>query len=208
MVRIVTEDETSGLLVAEAQNALPGDTRAFNELVRRHRGHVVANCRHLSGSEEQAEDLAQEVFVIVYRRLESFEGRSRFRTWLQRVKINHCLSWLRRRRSEPHLDVDDPKVQTIEALAVPAAAAEKLEALSERERIHAILESLPDNLRTALVLCDVDELPYDEVARTLGIGLSAAKMRVKRGREMFREAWNRAERRDTAHVDRPRLRKV
>ncbi|NNE44273.1 MAG: RNA polymerase sigma factor [Gemmatimonadetes bacterium] len=183
-------DPSSEELARLAGTAIRGDTRAFTQLVERHRDHVVANCRYLSGSETQAEDLAQEVFVKVYRNVHKFEGRSRFRTWLQRVKINHCLSWIRRQRDEVHLDIDDPAVSAIpdRALSTPA---DKLERMSEQDRIRRTLASLPDNLRVALTLCDVDELSYAEIAESLDISLSAVKMRVKRAREAFRKEWAR-----------------
>ena len=83
-------------LVAQALKAHPGDLRAFDELVRRHQSRVQTNCRYLSGNEEDALDLAQEVLVKAYFNLKGFEARAGFGTWVNRIKVNHCLNHLRR----------------------------------------------------------------------------------------------------------------
>src|SRR5262245_33543527 len=85
-------------LVAEVRAAPEGDTHAFDELVHRYQGRVLANCRHMTRASNDAEDLAQEVFVKAYFAMARFEGRSTFKTWLIQVKSNHCLNYLRRQR--------------------------------------------------------------------------------------------------------------
>ena len=96
-------DRDDDELIRGALSAPPGDTRAFDELVRRHQGHIRANCRFIVEDPESSQDLAQEVFVKAYFGLASFEGRSSFRTWLRRIKVNQCLSFLEspRSRTEP-----------------------------------------------------------------------------------------------------------
>lgn len=79
-------------LVELALSAREGDTRAFEELVKRYQGRILADCRYLSRDGSQSEDLAQEVFVKAYFALGQFEGRASFRHWLQRIKVNHCLN--------------------------------------------------------------------------------------------------------------------
>jgi RNA polymerase sigma-70 factor (ECF subfamily) len=82
-------------LLEKARSAPEGDYSAFEQLVRRHQEKVRANCRYLTRDPGYAEDLAQEVFVKVFFGMRRFEGRSSFRTWLHRIKINHCLNYLR-----------------------------------------------------------------------------------------------------------------
>jgi RNA polymerase sigma-70 factor (ECF subfamily) len=183
-------EESTERLVEKVRSSVLGDTRAFRTLVLRHKDHVLANCRFLSGSEDEAEDLAQEVFLKVYTGLAGFEGRSRFRTWLHRLKVNHCLSWLRKRRREPHLDIDDPKVRDeLPPDTDTCIRAEDRFAL--QERIREILDRMPENLRVPLVMCDVDGMSYEGIASMLNISLSATKMRIKRARELFRTSWER-----------------
>ncbi len=180
-------------LVSAAKSAPDGDMKAFNELVRIHRGRVLANCRFISRSPNDAEDLAQEVFVKAYFALPRFEGRSTFKTWIQRIKINHCLNFLDKRRGKEWLNVEDPSLMHHEALQFESRAERLTIAMSERARIERILDELNETLRVPLVLRDSDGCSYQEIAEQLGISLSAVKMRIKRAREQFRELWEQQE---------------
>lgn len=118
--------------------------------------------------------------------LPNFEGRSSFRHWLQRIKVNQCLNHLKKRSGKGDLSIDEENLVGHQQLQVPAEAITNLEADARRQHIDAILNSMPATLRLPLVMCDMDELSYDEIAVSLGIGLSAVKMRIKRAREQFR----------------------
>ncbi len=158
----------------------------------RHRGRVLANCRYLTRAAEDSEDLAQEVFLKAFFALERFEGRSTFKTWLQRIKINHCLNYLDKQKKRRVVDVEDPVVSARDELRVEPRAEKRVEAISDRERIAFVLDSLAETLRVPLVLRDADGDSYQEIADRLGIGLSAVKMRIKRAREEFRSRWLQA----------------
>src|ERR1700733_5050845 len=82
-------------LLQEARKAPDGDLRAFEKLVLRYQRRVVANCRYITRDQNNAEDLAQEVLLKAFSGLSSFEGRSSFAGWLQRIKVNHCLDHLK-----------------------------------------------------------------------------------------------------------------
>ena len=176
-------------LVEGARHAAEGDTRAFEELVRRHQRQVLANCRHMTRASNDAEDLAQEVFVKAFFALERFEGRSSFKTWLMHVKVNHCLNYLRRQNGVSYVELDD-KDEHPPALREDPTALVELERRDDRARITAVLDALSDAVRIPLVLREVDGMAYEEIAETLGIGLSAVKMRIKRGREQFRRLFD------------------
>jgi len=120
-------------LVEQIQQAPEGDLRAFEALVERHKERVVANCRYLSRSADDAEDLAQEVFVKVFFGLARFQGRSAFRTWLQRVKVNHVLNHLRKREGKRFVEIEDAQAEDPESMSVPATAERAAEALDERD---------------------------------------------------------------------------
>lgn len=174
-------------LVFACLAAPEGDTRAFNEIVRRYEALVRANCRYLTRSEDDSWDLAQEVLVKAYQGLHRFQGRAAFRTWLWRIKSNHCLNYLDRwrvRRREQSVPVHDPVLsERPSKRPSPATIAERSDLASH---VHAVLDSLDDEQRIPLVLRDLDGLSYPEIAETLDIGLSAAKMRVSRARDEFR----------------------
>ena len=174
------------MLLDEALRAPDGDLRAFEQLVVRHQRRILADCRSLTRDPAHSEDLAQEVFVKAYFGLRKFEGRSSFRHWLQRIKVHHCLNHIKREQRRTSVAIDEES-EGYEELRVEPVADRRVERLQDRERIAQILEALPTTLRVPLVMRDMDELSYEEIARALNIGLSAAKMRVKRGRERFRE---------------------
>ena len=173
-------------LVQEALDAPDGDMRAFEQLVNEYRGQVLANCLHITRDEVNAEDLAQEVFVKAFFALRSFERRSSFRGWLQRIKVHHCLNHMRKQKGKTHFAIDNESVEGHPQFAIAARSTSVLETLSEGDHIATTLDRIPDTLRIPLVLCDVDEMSYEEIAADLGISLSAVKMRIKRAREEFR----------------------
>ena len=154
--------------------------------MRRHQGHVVANCRVITRSSADAEDLAQDVFIKAFFGLRRFEGRSQFKTWLQRIKVNHCLNHLRKTRGAVLVDMEEPGLEAHPAMHRQSTVHESLQSGLDRERIVRALDGMSDTLRIPLMLRDGDGLSYEEIATELGIGLSAVKMRIKRGREEFR----------------------
>jgi RNA polymerase sigma-70 factor (ECF subfamily) len=181
-----SEDE---VLVRKAREALEGDLRPFEQLVLRYERRMVANCRYITHDPNEAEDLAQEVMVKAFYGLRSFEGRSTFRHWLQRIKVNHCLNHLKKQEGRSYIGVEEPEAGGFDQLRVQATAEHQAEVIGERELIARILNSMTETLRIPLVLCDMDELSYEEVAKVLGISLSAVKMRIKRAREDFRSRY-------------------
>ena len=180
-------DDPDGPLVDRARRAPRGDTRAFDELVARHRGRVVANCRYLTSGGD-AEDLAQEVLVKAYFSLKKYEQRSKFSTWLYRIKVNHCLN---HRRSERR-HAGDVAIDDAPADAPPLTVAPEADAALDREadvaRVRAAVAGLNDTLRLPLVMRELDEMSYDEIATALGLSLSAVKMRILRARQELRDA--------------------
>ena len=193
------QDEELLLKVREARD---GDLRAFEQLVHQYQRRIVADCRHIIRDENNAEDLAQEVFVKAYFGLRRFEGRSSFRHWLQRIKVNHCLTYLKKQRGQTLVSLEADDTEGNAAMGNHATADSQADAMGDRQLISEILDSMSATLRIPLILCDVDELSYEEIASALGISLSAVKMRIKRAREEFRSRYRAhtepAERRRTA----------
>lgn len=173
-------------LVDRSLSAPDGDLRSFDELVRRHRSTLVANCRYLTGSSIDSQDLAQEVFVKAYFGLSAFEGRSRFLTWIRKIKVNHCLSFLEKWKGRSFVDVADPAVEAREEMRVPHHSERTDAAARDLRLIREVLDQMSETLRVPLIMRDLDKLSYQEIADALCIGLSAVKMRIKRAREDFR----------------------
>ena len=179
-------DDRDEELLQAARNALEGDLRAFEQLIALYQKRILADCAYLTRDDANSEDLAQEVFVKAYFGLRAFEGRSSFRHWLQRIKVNHCLNHIKKKASRSEVTLDDTGSEDFNELRVEPEVSRRLESAGDRERIDAILESLPAKLRIPLIMRDMDELTYEEIAGSLNVGLSAVKMRVKRAREQFR----------------------
>jgi len=176
-------------LLRQALSAADGDLRAFELLVQQHQKRIVADCRYMTRDESSAEDLAQEVFVKAFFGLRGFEGRSTFRHWLQRIKVHHCLNHLKKQEGIRRISLDDDIAVQSEQFRVEPSAHKEFEALDDRQRIASVLESLPSTLRIPLIMRDMDELSYEEIASELELGLSAVKMRIKRAREEFRRRY-------------------
>lgn len=183
------QEDRDAALLREARNAPEGDLRAFEQLIRQYQKRILADCRYMTRDETIAEDLAQEVFVKAFFGLGRFEGRSTFRHWLQRIKVHHCLNYLKKQEGKTGVAIDEGVAEEFGELQVPPTADRNLESMSQRQFIASILDSMPATLRIPLIMRDMDEFSYEEVASSLRIGLSAAKMRIKRAREEFRRRY-------------------
>jgi RNA polymerase sigma-70 factor (ECF subfamily) len=178
-------------LSREARKAPVGDLRAFEQLILRHQRRVVANCRYITRDPNNAEDLAQEVLVKAFFELRRFDGASSFAAWLQGIKIKHCLAHLKKQAGRSYVGIEEPDVEEFDQLKVQVTAENLARTISDKQLISAVLDSMSSTLRIPLLLRDMDKLSYEEVARLLGISLSATKMRIKRAREEFRERYQK-----------------
>jgi RNA polymerase sigma-70 factor, ECF subfamily len=182
-----TDDGDDLTLVARAQG---GDRRAMDTLLRRHADRIHAICRRITGNEADAADATQEAMIAIVRGLAKFDGRSAFGTWAYRVASNASLDELRRRRRRPVAasGSDDERTtpDRIEATIDPGAHA-RIDAVAEHEALDAALRRLPEEFRVPLVLRDVGDLDYAEIAETLGVPLGTVKSRIARGRAALAE---------------------
>lgn len=156
-----------------------GEDDAFTELVRRHQRRVYALCLRVLGDADAAADVAQETFVSVLRKLDGFRGDAAFTTWLHRVTVNACYDELRRARRRPMLHVaPDDGLDREPGPPVPDPADE----VAGTRDTAAALTAVPEEFRIALVLADVEDLPYERIAQVLDVPVGTVKSRVHRGR--------------------------
>lgn len=157
-----------------------GEPDALHQTYERHGERVQRLCRRLLGRAADAEDAAQDVFVRLLERARSFDGRARFSTWLHRLTVNTCLHRIERerlRRGPPlPADGDEPA----DARASPLDAAARAEA---GERLERLLGRLTAEHRAVLVLRELEQLSYREIALTLGIPEGTVMSRLSRARE-------------------------
>jgi RNA polymerase sigma-70 factor (ECF subfamily) len=170
-----------------------GDRAAFAALVEKYKQPVMNFVYRSLRDETEAEDLAQNVFLQVYKSRARYERTAKFSTWLFTIARNLCLNELRRRSRHPaesieeaHAEHDDQPRQQYEDKAL-LAAPEKLLHGELAQKIEEALAALPENQRTAILLCRQDELSYEEIAEVLDCSLSATKSLIHRGRETLKE---------------------
>lgn len=162
--------------------AAGGSREAFDDLVRRHQGAIVGLARVMTAGRGDAEDLAQEVFVRAWKSLRSFRGDSTFRTWLHRVAINVVRTSQSRQgrmmRMFTAAREDRPD---------PPSEAEPVDAtLARRQVIDRALASLPEDLRLAVTLRDLQGLDYREIAALLDLPLGTVESRIFRARQRLK----------------------
>jgi RNA polymerase sigma-70 factor (ECF subfamily) len=161
------------------RRTVAGDRAAFPELVRRHERRMFAVAVRMLGREEDALDATQDAFLTVYRKLEQFRGESAFSTWMHRITVNACYDVLRKRARQPmlHLATDDDREYE------PGPPVEDhAEAVAGGLDVQRALEQLPPDFRAVLVLADVQDLSYEEVADVLEIPIGTVRSRLHRGR--------------------------
>lgn len=155
-----------------------GDAEAFRALFERHARAMIAFCRHFVHDADRAEELAQDVFLKLYRAAGRYRPDARFKTFLYRIAANHCLNELRRgdaRRRGP----DDPEA----VASLPSGGAtpqQEVEARALESAVGTLLARLPETQRAAFVLCRFEGLSYQEIADVLGTTVPSVKSLVHR----------------------------
>jgi RNA polymerase sigma-70 factor, ECF subfamily len=176
-------------LVAAAAN---GDRAAVEALLRSHYDLVHQLCHRMCADRGDAEDATQEALIAIARGLSGFDGRARITTWMYRVATNACLDQLRRRARRPALLApanDDAGQDRLQLLAADGAAPEHAAVLSElRVRLRAALDELPEEFRVAVVLRDLLDLDYAEIAAVLELPVGTVRSRISRGRSRLASA--------------------
>ena len=163
-------------MVAAAQG---GDRFALDQLLRRHYDRIHAVCRRVAGSTRDADDACQEALIKIVRNLPRFDGRSSFGTWAYRIATNAALDELRKRERRPALHAVDEEHRPE---VVDPRADGFAERFPDRLVLDDALDQLPEDLRVAVVLRDVADLDYAEIAETLDVPIGTVKSRISRGR--------------------------
>ena len=170
-----------------------GEERAFEELVRRYGGRLLAVARRFLPVEEDARDAVQDAFLSAFRALDGFHGDARLSTWLHRIVVNACLMKLRTRRRKPEQSIEDllPRFEENGHLTKPASPwrSDVLHEAERRELRALILEKIqprPDGYRDVLMLRDIEDLDTEETARLMELSPGAVKTRLHRARLALR----------------------
>lgn len=169
------------------KQASRGDAAAFEQLMRAHEGRMYAVALRMCGNREDALDCVQEAMLRVYRAMDGFKGQSSFATWIYRITMNTCLDELRRRKVRQASSLD----ALLDAGWSPADEEDTPEnhsiASEQRRTLERAIADLPEDMRAAIVLRDVQGFSYDEIATMLTANVGTIKSRISRGREKLRE---------------------
>ena len=169
------------------QRAAQGDAEAFNALLGAHERRMYAVALRMCGNPEDAQDCLQEAMLRVWRAISGFKAQSSFATWVYRITMNTCLDELRRRKARtstsldamlengfsPSDEYDTPEHHSLQA--------------EQRRMLEKAIAGLPEDMRAAIVLRDIQGYAYDEIADILGTNVGTIKSRISRGREQLRK---------------------
>jgi len=169
---------------------LEGDEEAFGRLVVKYQNKIHNLCFRVVGDQHEAEDMAQEVFMTAHKALKDFRGDSLFSTWIYRVAVNHCknrIKFLGRRKYYQNLSMDQPQELgdgevTIEMEDDSPDPEDMMESQQVQDLVQAAIETLDPDHRTVIVLRDIQELSYEEIAEIVGIRVGTVKSRIHRAR--------------------------
>ena len=171
----MSQQDSEAQLIREATE---GNMGAFSQLVRLHRARVVRTAYGVVGSFEEAEDVAQDVFVKVWNSLAEYRVRGAFASWLYRITVNTAIDALRKRRVESPLEdwQADSRAQPEDEVLSQASS----------ERVKLAVSNLPPNARAALILREYEQLSYKEIAEALQIPIGTVMSRLNYARQLLK----------------------
>jgi RNA polymerase sigma-70 factor (ECF subfamily) len=165
--------------------ALEGDLPAFEKLVARYQNKLIGYSARMLGDQDEAEDVAQEVFIKAYRSLDSFRGDAQFSTWIYRIATNLCIDRIRARKRRPQqaysldepMDKDEDKGGR-EIADLSAEPTREVERDELRRRVREVMNEMPEKMRTILIMCDMQGMAYEEIAKVLDCPIGTVKSRL------------------------------
>jgi RNA polymerase sigma-70 factor (ECF subfamily) len=168
------------------------DATTFERAYEKYAGNILNLAWRMTGNEDTARDLTQDIFVKVYEKLDTFEARSNIYTWIYRIAINHIYNYLKKERRHRWVDLLDKTVHEAlsDADADPAISAapeppadRRLEVAERADVVWRAVTALPPKFRVPIVLYHYEGMSYKEVAEAAGLSLSAVEARIHRGRK-------------------------
>ena len=171
------------------------DERAFRELMETYGDRVYNLTYRMLGNAQEAEDLAQEVFITIFKSIDSFRGDSKFSTWLYRITANHCknrIKYLARRHDRAQAEFDEriDRNQAAAAVTAPKQSVRpdtRLEGLELEQTLQSCIAQLEEDQRVLIVLRDIEELSYEEICQITGLAEGTVKSRLHRSRLALRK---------------------
>jgi RNA polymerase sigma-70 factor (ECF subfamily) len=169
---------------ALAQRAAQGDMQAFEELFRQHRRLVYGLSLRMTQDVAEAEDITQEVFVLLFRKIGGFRGEANFTTWLHRLTVNQVLMRFRKTKSRREDALEDDELRPHESVRPSSPRASQL---IDRITLESAIAKLPPGYRAAFILHDIEGYEHEEVARILGCAVGTSKSQLHKARTKLRK---------------------
>lgn len=169
-----------------------GDLGAFEELVNLYQDRVYSHCCYLAGNPEDAQDLAQDVFIQAFKGIRSFRQDADFGTWLHRIAVNLWINLCRRNKKIITFSIDEPMYtqeseMIRELAAIQESPLEKVERTEFNEMVQRALHVILPEFRIVLILREIEGYNYDQIASLLGCSLGTVKSRINRGRKALKK---------------------
>jgi len=161
-----------------------GDESAFREIVEQFQDDVIGLCYRYLGNQVDAEEVAQEVFIRLYQSRDSYEPKGKLSTFLYRITVNQSLNTIRNKKRRKWFLLD--QAQSNPSLSDPDDPESALESREQEAAIRKVVDTLPKNQRTTLILRRYQELTYEEIAEVMGYSVSAVEARLYRARQTLR----------------------
>lgn len=177
-------DKSDADQIAKARG---GDRAAFDSLVLRYQDRLYGTLVRLTGSSDDALDVAQEAFVQAYIKLDTFRGKSAFYTWLYRIAFNLAMSHARKRRPLTIMDSSDDTKRSLEPAGSDASPSEHLESVERVEAVQAAIGELAAEHRQVVVLRELEGCDYERIAEILEIPIGTVRSRLFRARAQLRD---------------------
>ena len=172
------------LLLRRAQD---GDPEAFEQLIGPMEQKIWRICWHYTGNREAAEDCGQEAMIRIWRNLRSYRGECALDSWVYRIAANCCMDWLRKKKRDRSVSVEPLREQGFDPADTAPGTEEQAVAKDEHRRLREAISLLPEEQREALVMTQLEKVPYEEAARLLGVSEGTVKSRVNRAKARLKE---------------------
>ena len=172
------------LLLRRAQR---GDPEAFGQLMEPLEQLVWRVCWHYTGDREASSDCGQDAMLRIWRGLGGYRGDCSFESWVYRIAANCCVDWLRRKKRDRSVSMEPMKEQGFDPADPSPGTEEQVVAKDERSRLREAIARLPEDQREALVLTQLERIPYEEAAAMLNVSEGTVKSRVNRAKARLKE---------------------
>ena len=172
------------LLLRRAQR---GDPEAFEQLIGPLEQLIWRICWHYTGNREAAEDCGQEAMIRIWRSLESYRGDCALESWVYRIAANCCMDWLRRKKRDKSESMEPLREQGFDPADPSPGTEEQVVAEDEHRRLREAITQLPEDQREALILTQLQKVPYEQAAMLLNVSEGTVKSRVNRAKARLKE---------------------